>query len=357
MIANTSSSNYLSNFQNKKDYIIADVAFSNPFVQSKSIDFQKVVKIPYNITSDTIKWTKAYLRKDEEAQIEAVSDVATALDISISSTNTLFHVIAYATVFFRSHMSKLPKFHHPFIIKALTLPIATIGLILCFFEAIYEVYSIYKITKLMIELNREENKNSRQTLLKRLRKLNDKYFSLNSDEVLKITLVLKKQFPNLSTEKLQKKFDKKAIKYLQIKFAQLARRISPWCATKVLLELKCIIKQLEDSDEQVQNEGIDQATRLIQAINQQSLKKLLIHLLGLIVILITIIGLSFMIAGLSATGILIPLLGVVGAGLALLRYLLEKGLLTQRGWTFSIDSCIPDPIKNLKQKIFNKIKV
>ncbi len=130
---------------------------------------------------------------------------------------------------------------------------------------------------------------------------------------------------------------------------QLERRIMPWCSDMVEKEVRVARKSFEQGTDQERLEAVKKGYELIQCIQIQSRKKMIMHLVSFLAIALTVACIATSLAGFPY----VPLvLFGLGLGVGCLRYLLVHGWLNANGWSsFDTSNCIPEWVKKLSHKI------
>ncbi|MBI5273467.1 MAG: hypothetical protein HY860_00245 [Chlamydiales bacterium] len=122
------------------------------------------------------------------------------------------------------------------------------------------------------------------------------------------------------------------------RFTSLASRVEPWCAKQITLEIKELIQHLRSDDPSEIRSAIDQGEKLLQNIDYQSKKKLIIQTLAFVAIAISItciIGVFFL------PPVAIITLIVFSSALSLARSLIATCMLPNEGFTFTPHSLLP----------------
>ncbi len=189
--------------------------------------------------------------------------------------------------------------------------------------------------------------------LMQLRKLHSTYFQISSKKMLEIDQYVQNKLASESPEEQLERRDQIIQANFAMKKRELERRVHPWLANKIENSLPQILQDLESPEQAKRTEAKEKAALIFKNIKIQSQKKLLIHTIGLIAVLITVAGL---IAGCLSCPFMIPfILLLLGGILACVRYNLHRGLMDSEGWDFSVSNCIPDIIKQIYKMIFEDV--
>lgn len=188
--------------------------------------------------------------------------------------------------------------------------------------------------------------------LEKLNLLQNSYLKVSPRRKRKIEAYVEKKYPNLSEEAKKSKVDAiVANRLTQLKNA-LDRRMYPTLANEIRQTVPRIISDLQSPLEGTRLEGKEKAAQLFQKIQVQTDKKYTMHILGLLAVTFTLVGL---ILGFCALHFFIPMIILgIGGALAMARYCFEKGLMDSNGWTFQIAKIPPDWMKEFIVKLFAK---
>jgi hypothetical protein len=237
-----------------------------------------------------------------------------------------------------------------FILCAIEGIIEAVGLIRSF--QFYRKIYPFDIENLKSELSRDILENLEENIyLTKMQNIRKKYFHISAKKLREINHCIQNKFNHLTLEEKKEKQAQIIQSHFDIKKNKLVRRVHPWLADEIEKSLTPVIEDLRDPKHGKREKAKEKAAAIFKDIQIQSQKKLLIHTIGLLAVLITIAGL---IAGCCACPLLIPcLLLAIGTMLSLLRYYLYWGLMQCKGWNFSVGNCIPDYIKKIYEKIIS----
>lgn len=248
------------------------------------------------------------------------------------------------------------------------------ALICSAFETLYDAYWIFRETKL---LNRPEMAILRlakeEPDIKKMEAVFDKhqkYFQrlLPQEEIAKTAAALKrcKMSGYLYFEDVQRaqaSLTALAQRCLQMKYftegdegqhAKMKRRIRPWCYEIVKQELQPAIRLLESTYKENRTVGLKKAEGILELVEAQAEKKRLNHILG---IAYTILTFAALITTSIACPYIVPLLLLVVSYIAAVaQWGVYAGALDNRGWTFTLSTCVPEPLRGLRNKIANCFK-
>ncbi len=189
--------------------------------------------------------------------------------------------------------------------------------------------------------------------LTRLRKLRSTYFQVSSEKMAEIDQYVQNKLASQSPQEQLERRDQIIQANFAMKKRELERRVQPWLANRIENSLPQILQDLESPEQSKRTEAKEKAALIFKNIKVQSQKKLLIHTVGLLAVLITVAGL---IAGCLSCPFMIPfILLVLGGMLAFVRYHLHRGLMDSEGWDFSVSNCIPDIVKQIYKMIFEDV--
>lgn len=192
--------------------------------------------------------------------------------------------------------------------------------------------------------------------LSELTKLQRTYLQISPEEVLEINDYVQNELSRLSLEEQNARKTQITQNTLDSKKNELIRKIHPWLVDEIENSLPDLIRDLQSPLLNKQKEAKDIAESVFANIKIQAFKKMLIHSVGMLAVLITIAGL---ITGCITCPILIPflLLGLGGC-IAITRGILHWGYMNSKGWNFSTQDCIegliPESVRELFEKTFSK---
>ena len=316
----------------------------------------------YTMASSAIKTARAYLFKDEPGRIEWMGKFVNAMDLLVSSASAAIRFAAYLAIYYGDKVLStiLPAVHN-----LILVPTAIAGLVFSVFETIYEVYYLIKIANLRSKLtfintptaedlaNDATLKKMVEIQKKNLDVIESKYLKLDPHQVNRVRTYVKEalHISDISDPvKSRTTFHAIAEKARKIKSDNLERHLSPKLAEDIKEHLLITRLSLEHSNPDVQRKAVATALCLMQDIDTQTRKKVLIHMTGLLSIIASVLGYALLLA--------VPGLGPALLGLAIasilftvVRYLLDNGTFNQKGWSFSVEDCLP---KRLAKIFFRK---
>lgn len=186
--------------------------------------------------------------------------------------------------------------------------------------------------------------------LSQLTKLHENYFQISPKKEKKIRDYVEKQLEGKTSQEKEERIHLITQANLQRYKNNLIRRVHPWLANKIEESVPHIIQNLQSPQADKKEEAMRKAESIFKDIRIQSQKKLMIHIIGLVALALTIAGL---IVGCFSCPFLIPFaLLMIGSGLSFVRYYLHCGFMDSEGWNFSIENCIPKPVKKIYRKVF-----
>lgn len=187
-------------------------------------------------------------------------------------------------------------------------------------------------------------------------KLEQNYFQISTEEINEINDYVQNKLSHLSSEEQNTRKSQIIQNFLDAKKSELTRKIHPWLTNEIEGSLPDVIRGLQSPLPSKQAEAKEKAESIFANIKIQSQKKMLVHSIGIVAVLVTIAGL---IAGCVFCPVLVPfiLLGIGGA-IAIARGVVFWGYMNARGWNFSTQDCIegliPESIRDLfKEKTSN----
>ncbi len=174
-------------------------------------------------------------------------------------------------------------------------------------------------------------------VVQRLETLSKKYCQLEPKQVEVIDGYVRTQLASFSPEEQSICKTRLMQNALDVQNRELIRRVYPTTAKEIREILPRLVQEAPHSQEMM-NKGHE----LLQSIKTQSQKSYLIHTIGIIAVIITLIAISLPLGGIP---FLLPLVlfGIAGV-FSMLRYTLHKGLMHTKGWHFDIEACTPKPI-------------
>ena len=182
------------------------------------------------------------------------------------------------------------------------------------------------------------NKIEKNIYTTRLKKLQQIYLQISPENVHAIEASIKNKFPDLSLDKQEELKEKIIKENLKERQNDLIRRVHPWLAEEIQENVSEILQDLQSNPLKSQ-EAKEKAIEIFKNIKTQSMKKFLIHGIGLTAVLITFAGL---ILSCVACPFFVPLIILtIGGILAIARYYLDLGLMNSKGWEFKIKNCLP----------------
>lgn len=188
-------------------------------------------------------------------------------------------------------------------------------------QIVPEVTNFYTSTKTL----------QKHLIEKVLRPIYDDHFTLTPSEIEELRAKALRTHTSVTSHTKLK---------LQMKIDFLARRVRPWAAKEIYTLTPSILNSLNHKS------GIVQGKELIALMNTQTNKTLLVHVLGITAISLAAISLvfSFILFPFS-----IPLsIGLVGTAVEFTRFFAPVAFLDQRGWHWSITSCLPQCLQPKK---------
>ena len=182
---------------------------------------------------------------------------------------------------------------------------------------------------------------TRHLMINNLSKLQREYLELTPEEVKTLCKKTAKKFENTSIpmEKQLEHLEEQLQAALNIKKKELARRVRPWMVDEANQKTVPLLKGLMNNDPTALKESLS----FVKDINIQTLKKTLVHILGIIALVIAAVSIITMLVGCPH---LIPfiLIGIATA-VGLIRMIAYITTLDTRGWEVDWKALIPKSLK------------
>lgn len=315
-------------------------------------DFQypgisSIIYAPLSIVDTVRHVSKINAKRDLEGTIDATIRFQLA---NLSLIYSISSIIHYAFHFFHHALRAF------IFLRRIEGIVPYVGLILGILGSIPEIWGIHRIRQfkkifadkhnaaqyshakdVFIALNVEE----------KLKRLQNKYFSLSANETNKITNYAQKKYKNLSYNDLNVKIHEIQAKALFVKKCNLARRVRPWMAAEAHDKIPRLLKGFNSTDPTERTQCLTGAKALISEMEIQARKKMLVHIVGLFALAICVIGSIIALVMLPGAPILVTgVLFVAGVAFSMARYLTAAGYLDTRGWDFSWINCMPQWVKS-----------
>ncbi len=167
------------------------------------------------------------------------------------------------------------------------------------------------------------------------------YLTITPEERGHIQGIVKRNFAHLDEDLRIGKEHEMIDNLSTVKHAQLARRLRPWCAARISNELNGYLQVLRNpsSDPGQKARAREGAENLLNSIDIQAKKKMIIHIVGITALILSAIGFILILVACPALAPLVLL--SVASGLSTIAYLYGKGALDQEGWGFSFCEAFP----------------
>lgn len=130
---------------------------------------------------------------------------------------------------------------------------------------------------------------------------------------------------------------------IENKSRNLAIRVRPWLAQEIDQQLPKLVHTLKHGTSEQKNVAREQIRLLLKKLRHQTIKKIIGHVIAYAAIGLTLAGLALTL--ISAPHVVVTLLLLAGMGLAISRYLFNKGIADHYGWNFKLNDCLPEIIK------------
>ncbi len=293
----------------------------------------------YDIIKDATAWATACLHNDVEKKIDLAGRITNYVDSSLSLFRTSLNIMTLIAGRFGELFSwgKWALWA-----KIITLPYGIVYFVLALIEAIYETTNLIRSFKMVLDLH-SSDWNQDSVLLEDLKNLRSRFFQLSDAERSQLQVFIDRASrEGVPDEMLQEKFNEICEKALAIKYAALARRISPWCAHEVSLNLNDLIADLKHHPNPAhqQNARI-RAHELLKNVEIQAQKRIIIHILALVALAFFVTSMILILAAFPITQFVFSLTAI-GLVLTTLRHVIDRALIPQPGWNFSLQACLPD---------------
>lgn len=300
--------------------------YNLPSTHSK-ISYSEIALAPINLTKSAIKTAKAYFAQDEEGLIEGFGKVSATLDLLISGVSAIFRGILYLGMWLdRELIAGLPVFF-----KMILLPYAIVGLVLSFFEFVYEAYNLINGVTLRWSLKFSEKE---EDLIQNQKAIKKEFFKVSASEKDRILEYLHGQHPGPENAPLREEiYHSLKRKILRNKFHNLERRVSAPAAQ----DIGRIINSHHTSDLRL----------LTQIVDVQTKKMLIAHSIGLFSILLSAACYALLLVSFPQVLYVSLALALTSIVFYLIYIVLEKGFVEPHGYTFSFRSCIPERLYKL----------
>jgi hypothetical protein len=216
----------------------------------------------------------------------------------------------------------------PFL-KVMSKGMPIVGLIVGGFETFFEIRSFKQAWEMLKTVKKPSSEALEQFRVE---------FCQNPQTVNQITTFVRSTFAQSSFEEQQRCIADYVQYTNAARWRRLERRVGFDCAERFY---QMIFKP---------NLTTEQTQELVDDIQAQLQKKLLLHAIGLISCLLAIAGVITMLYGCP---FMIPLILVsISSGLSIIRWIFAEGILPCKGWHFEPAYLIPDCLRGLFRKIF-----
>lgn len=237
------------------------------------------------------------------------------------------------------------------VVVPLSIYISGLGFIMCAIEGILEIYGLVKTKhfysdQFPSDLKKRFNspESEKNSYIERLKNLQQTYLQISPESIDKIEADVKHKFPDRSPDEQQKIKERIVDGHLKKKKSDLIRRIDHWLADEIQENASQVLQDLQSSNPLKSQEAQDKTAEIFKNIKTQSIKKFLIHAIGLAAVLIAVVGL--ILCCVHCPFFIPIILLMIGAGLSLTRYYLNLGFMNSKGWEFNSENCLPSFLKN-----------
>jgi len=301
---------------------------------------------PIQALTNAAKMGRAYYEGDEETFIDTAGKTAKAIDSALIFVTAATHVGSLAEkVIHKALHSSSTITIFSVVNKILALPLGIAFAVLAVIEAVYEGVNFARCYSLMSKFSGSDVAHERKVVAN-LTKIHRQYFALDKAESSRITTFIEKHFEQCSESEKAQKYENISAKLINVKYADLARRISPHFSEEIATNLQSVIQGLQSDNQSERLESLGKGRELLQTVSTQCKKKLLVHFVALTAIAASMLSTAALCLGFGGVAF-IAALTVLGILLSITHYALENGLLTQRDWNFSVDAAIPGFVKTI----------
>lgn len=289
------------------------------------------ILVPFKLTSDFYKLAKVKLLKNPEQEIDTALRIISG---PLSFTTGVLAVLQAVMQFGMATRIHVPSW-------VITITFSILGIIVCLFDLIQELigigrqFSLRKKLKVNNWKNLPEGSKQRAALVaQNLRFIRSNWLTINNNEITHLNNVVEENYPGTNKQKF-KKYNELLLEFDQGKRFNLASRIAPWLVTEFDLVDETFLQQVEQGE----STACNKAEQLLKEVDTQIKKKLIVHIVGIVSLILTVAGLILLSCGFP---VFLPLaLTSLGAAVGITRYLLGDGFFNQRGWGFSPSKCLP----------------
>lgn len=293
MINNNTSILYFNPYT---EFALAESRIDNevPTLKSPSRDSRTTTSPKYSVIDEihtlaekTAVMGKTLIFKDYESELDFIGKSAGILDLSAGGIVGGMQGALFLNSFSKSAVLSHFIYFSP-LLKAISPGLLSFSIILGGIEEIFELVQIYRSRQFLDYINKQKEQPLDQLLF-----LKDKFFSIDDTEEKKITLFIEKNLSDAPILEKAARFDLVAEKILALKFASLARRITPRFAIEVKNDLPHLITKIESLNSKIRQSGIEQTQYLMESISKQSRKKIINHTIGLCSVTFSLISITF----------------------------------------------------------------
>jgi len=172
-----------------------------------------------------------------------------------------------------------------------------------------------------------------------LKKLHEQYTKLTPTEIEEICKKVKKQCNNNCSKKYKDQFIKQCQNQLQIKYKKLVRRVRDRVVQDIYRKVFSINEGLMHNDPEAFNEALS----LVKDIQKQTIKKKIVHIIGLCALTASALVFFGIMAGFPPS--IIFALFVTAFILICIRWSMHVMILDSKGWYINWSAMIPECIR------------
>ncbi len=312
-----------------------------------------VLLSPVELTREFIIWADAHKKGDTEKTINQVGKISQVMQSVVWLTTRCLQVPVSLATYISDYafFNKLPW--HQWSVAAMVtfIPLGIALAALTLIAAIFETIQLNRSVKL---LKKVFNWNSQEEIVKKMEWVHATFFSLHKKEHKEIQAFIQRIGGQFSDKEIKEKFNRMISSFLDIRYAILERRVGPRLAKELCTKIDGILVDLHSKDPARVQRGCEASTELLQDMKTQSIKRISIHLLGILAL--TLLFITTMIAFFNPIAAPVAIaFGVIGLTLGITGYLIESGVYSQKGWHFSAKACIPQVVQNFASGVFKRL--
>lgn len=321
----------ISEHKNNRDRVTA-LAHQNLYIHNQQ-KFGNIAALPLKVIKDAGRWAHAHIIKDHEKMIDFAGKGAANLDLALTWLSAPIQGAAFLGQKIDQY---IPFSQWILLAKIIIFPIGIALLALTAVQIVYETVNMVRVCRLI------ERVAKARTPEEKLEILRARFFGVSAVQHKQLQAYVDKlKQSGVSDAVLAERYNHIIEKLLAVKYAELSRRVAPWCAKELNDQLQGLLLDLKSSDPKVRAMTCIRANTLLDDVKTQCLKKLLVHFVGLISLGFFVLSMILLYAAFPI-GAAITTISILGVIYSIAHHLLDQGLLTQRGWNFSLSACLPE---------------